>query len=86
MIQTGRPREERDSARAHSWSLRGDPVLSQLNPWAEVPEALVTHLSLHTGGMAGVQGGSCLSTSSLFLFLKASIAYFHNKVVLCQAL
>lgn len=38
--------------RAHSWSLSGDPVLSQVNPWAKIPEA---------AGTPSFPWGSCLN-------------------------
>lgn len=79
MMQRGRPSEERGSARACDWTHRGDPVLNSLNPWAEIPED------------CGAQPfpprrESCLSPSSCFSSLEASVKCFCNKMVLCQAL
>lgn len=76
MIQRGGSESWEDSVRAHSWSLSGDPVLSQLNPWANIPEA--------SGAPSFPPSwGSCLSP---LIFLEASITYFHSQMALCQAL
>lgn len=66
------------TTRAHSCSLRGDPVPSQLNTWAEIPEACGTPSFPPYWGV--------MPRSSRFLFLEANIEYLHNKMVLCQAL
>lgn len=67
-----------ETTRARRWSLRGDPVLSQLNTWAEIPEADGTPSFPPYWGV--------MPQSSRFLFLEASIEYFRNEMVPCQAL
>ena len=57
----GRPGRQEDGMRAHSWSLSGDPVLSQVNPWAKIPEA---------SGTPSFPWGSCLNPRIFFFFEK----------------
>lgn len=61
LVQRGRPRE----VRSQRWSLNGNPVLSQLNPWAKIPEA--------SGPPSFPPSWRVMHPSSSFLFLGASV-------------
>lgn len=71
----GSPEREGNSAGAHSYSLGGDPALSQLNPCTESPWASGTP-------SFPPNRGSCRNP---FVVLEASIKYFCSRMALGQA-